>query len=127
MKFRNMKKEDIDKIQQEVEESFQISLENKHIKEDPLDKIYKEQLKMRNENKPTPKPKHFKNFNIVLSLDALNDSGYIYISPNSYKNPIKPDKHELVEGVFGYIYLDYYEDKIIGIEILDANKYLHLT
>lgn len=124
-----LNKQKIDEIENIINES----LKNAEIKtvdinnQAELDKIYDQQIKMiKEETKNPPKPKHFKNFNAQLTLDNKNNSVYIYIPPNMTKTPIKPDKHELVQGEFGHVYLDYSGGKIIGVEILDADKYFEL-
>ena len=113
-----------------IETAINESLKNVTMKEMPpenIDKIYENQIKtLKEENKTPPKPKHFKNFNAQLTLDSKNNSVYIYVPPNMTKAPINPDRHEIVEGNFGIVYLDYSAGKIVGVEILDADKYFEL-
>lgn len=126
----NMTPQNLKKIEEAINDSLDkadISALPEAKNQQELGKIYDSQLKtLKEENKNALKPKHFKNFNAQLTLDSKNNSVYIYVPPNMTKTPIKPDKYELIQGNFGYIYLDYLGGKIIGVEILDADKYFDL-
>lgn len=126
----NMTPQNLKKIEEAINDSLDkidVSALPEIKNQEELNKIYDSQLKtLKDETKNAPKPKHFKNFNAQLTLDSKNNSVYIYVPPNMTKTPIKPDKHELIQGNFGYIYLDYSGGKIIGVEILDADKYFEL-
>ena len=66
--------------------------------------------------------KHIRRFNTIVELDEKSNSLYIYVPPHFHKTPIPVTDTETVTTKRGIYHFDWNGGKLIGIEIMDADK-----